>query len=288
MINENYQKKGYLLEDFRLFHLQGAQGVKAEYHYHEFCKLLLLVSGSGGYSAEGQRYRLQSGDVVLIGSRCVHRPEFEADSPYERIILYISPEFLRRSSTPDCDLLEIFSGKWGHVLRPQGDCGQRLFALTTALERELSGKGYGRVILSAGLLLRLLVEVGRELNRSNAQLPAPIQPKDTRILGILGYIDSHIAEDLSIDTLAEQFFLSKFHMMRLFREETGQSIYGYITQQRLICAREWIRQGMSATESCFRSGFRSYSSFTRAYGKRFGTTPTGRKFTANALDETFE
>ena len=41
-------------------------------------------------------------------------------------------------------------------------------------------------------------------------------------------------------------------------------------------AEEWINSGMSATEACYRSGFRSYSSFTRAYGKYYGTTPTGR------------
>ena len=103
MSNENYEKKGYLLEDFRLFHLQGAQGVKAEYHYHEFCKLLLLVSGTGGYSVEGRRYALQPGDIVLVGSRAVHRPEFDPNAPYERIIVYIDPEFLLRHSSPDCN-----------------------------------------------------------------------------------------------------------------------------------------------------------------------------------------
>ena len=117
MENGNYEKKGYLLEDFRLFHLRGAQGVKAEFHYHEFCKLLLLVSGTGGYTVEGQRYALRPGDIVLVGSRAVHRPEFDPNAPYERIIVYIDPEFLRQNSTEDCDLLEIFSGKAGHVLR---------------------------------------------------------------------------------------------------------------------------------------------------------------------------
>ena len=81
MLNENYEKKGYLLEDFRLFHLRGAQGVKTDFHYHEFCKLLLLVSGSGGYWAEGRQYTLLPGDVVLLGSHCVHKPEFSANAP---------------------------------------------------------------------------------------------------------------------------------------------------------------------------------------------------------------
>lgn len=281
-----YEKKGYLLEDFRLFHLRGAQGVKAEYHYHEFCKLLLLVSGSGGYSVEGQRYSLQSGDIVLVGSRAVHRPEFSPDAPYERIIVYIDPEFLRQASTADCDLAEIFSDKWGHVLRANNS--HRLFALAGALEKTLSGAEYGRVILSTGALLRLLVEIGRELRRSENQLPSPVQPTDDRVLGIIDHIHAHLTEDLSIDQLAELFFLSKYHMMRLFRAETGQSIYGYITHQRLTCARDLISGGMAATEAAFRSGFGSYSSFTRAYAKQFGTTPTGRHPTAKALDETFE
>lgn len=281
-----YEKKGYLLEDFRLFHLRGAQGVKAEYHYHEFCKLLLLVSGSGGYSVEGQRYSLQSGDIVLVGSRAVHRPEFSPDAPYERIIVYIDPEFLRQASTADCDLAEIFSGKWGHVLRANNS--HRLFTLAGALEKTLSGAEYGRVILSTGALLRLLVEIGRELRRSENQLPSPVQPTDDRVLGIIEHIHAHLTEDLSIDQLAELFFLSKYHMMRLFRAETGQSIYGYITHQRLTCARDLISGGMAATEAAFRSGFGSYSSFTRAYAKQFGTTPTGRHPTAKALDETFE
>lgn len=285
MSNEKYEKRGYLLEDFRLFHLWGAQGVKAEFHYHEFCKLLLLVSGTGGYSVEGRRYALQPGDIVLVGSRAVHRPEFAPDAPYERIIVYIDPEFLRQQSTPDCNLLEVFSGKQGHILRSSNQ--KRLLAMAKYLEQELSGQEFGRVILSTGALLRLLVEIGRE-QANSLQNPNPIAPVDSRIAQLMDYIRLHAAEDLSIDALAEHFYMSKYHMMHLFREETGQSIYGYLTQQRLIIARSLIDGGMRATEAAFRSGFATYSSFTRAYGKQFGATPTGRNRSAKRLEETYE
>ena len=114
----------------------------------------------------------------------------------------------------------------------------------------------------------------------------PIVPSDSRILDILRYIDAHLTEELSIDILAEEFFISKFHMMRLFKQETGRSIHDYLQERRLLFARDLIRQGVSATDSCFQSGFRSYSSFTRAYAKHFGTTPTGRKGAPAA--ETYE
>ena len=279
-----YTSRGYLLDDFRLFHLSDAQGTKIDFHYHEFCKLLMLRSGSGGYMVDGHRYNLEPGDLVLIGSHCVHRPEFEPGIPYERIIIYISPDFLRRQSSAECDLLACFSGAGSHVLRPGEKTRRQLFSLAAQLEREIADEGYGHVILGNVLLLQLLVEIGRN-QRNAAVLPGPVEPGNGRIQDILGYIDANLAEDITIDLLSEQFYISKYHMMRLFRRETGQSIHHYLTDRRLLHARSLIAAGMSATESCFRSGFRSYSSFTRAYAKRFGTTPTGR---SAQLEETYE
>ena len=270
----NYKKRGYLLENFRLFHLRSAGGSQVDYHYHEFCKMLLLISGSGGYSIDGQRYLLQPGDIVLLGSRSIHRPELDTQSPYERIIIYISPEFLQRSSLGDCDLLSIFSGERGHVLRLQDS--RKLFRLAAALEEDLKQEDFGREVLSSAGLLRLLVETGRAMQRSETSGPSPVMPKSQRIQEILAYIDAHLAEDIDAEELARVFFVSKFHMMRQFRQETGTTVHLYITQKRLMRAKAYIDAGMRATEACYRCGFRSYSSFTRACAKHFGTTPTGR------------
>lgn len=287
-MERNAEKRGYLLEDYRLFHLNDAQGTKIDYHYHEFHKLLLLRSGSGGYTVEGQRYFLEAGDVVVIPSRCVHRPGFESGMPYERTIIYISPEFLSQCSTTECDLQQVFSDSANCVLRPDGHMGKQLYSLADQLEQELSTEGYGQKILQTMTLLRLLIQIGRGFQNSGTTQPIPMESVSGRVRQIQGYIDSHLEEDLSIDGLAEAFFISKYHMMRQFHKETGVSIHTYLSDRRLFLARERIRQGMSATESCFRSGFRSYSSFTRAYAKRFGTTPTGRTDRAVRREETFE
>lgn len=283
-----YEKRGYLLENFRLFHLRTQQTKPVDYHYHEFCKLLLLVSGRGSYVVDGQRYLLQPGDGVLIGSRSVHRPELEQDVPYERIIIYISPDFLTQSSTGECDLLQIFSGQQGHVLRLNPNSRKRIFDMAAELEGELSSQEYGREILSSTALLRLLVEIGRRLQRKDLQAPQPVMPQNSRILDIMRYLDVHLAEDLDIDSLAEGFYISKYHMMRLFHRETGMTIHNYLTQRRLLRAKDLIAGGMRATEACYRCGFRSYSSFTRAYGKHFGTTPTGRMDTTREREESYE
>ena len=163
-----------------------------------------------------------------------------------------------------------------------------VFALAAALEKELSGAEYGRILLSNGALLRLLVEIGRSQRREDALNPNPVTPDDARVVEWMQYLDRHLNEDLDMDALAERFFISKFHMMRLFRQETGTTIHLYITQKRLVKARELMDSGMRATEACYRCGWRSYSSFTRAYGKHLGTTPTGRMDTQQAREADFE
>ena len=283
-----HSKRGFLLENFRLFHLKSKGGTQVEYHYHEFCKILLLISGSGGYYVDGQRYLLRAGDIVLLDAHSIHRPELDPDSPYERIILYISPDYLKRQSTADCHLQSVFSAERGHVLRLPEERKQKIFRMAAQLERDLTEDSFGREILSNAGLLRLLVEIGRNRENPDTDRTGPVMPKDKRIVDILRYIDENIAEDLDAESIANAFFVSKYHMMRQFRRETGTTLHLYITQKRLVKARELMDSGMRATEACYRCGWRSYSSFTRAYGKHLGTTPTGRLDAGQARDADFE
>ena len=275
-MEEMYEKRGYLLEEFRLFHLKDDRGTNIDYHYHEFYKIVFLLSGSGSYIVEGRHYQLIPGDIVLVGSRCVHKPMFEAGISYERVILYISPKFLRSNSTEDFGLESVFSNSKGHVLRPTEDFRRHMHTLTSQLETEMGSTDPGHVVLSRCVLMRMLVYISRELNKLDTQLPGPVVPKDGKVLDILRFLDANLTEDFSIDDLAARFFISKYHMMRRFREETGTSIHTYLSDKRLLLARDLIQSGVSATDACFQCGFRSYSAFSRAYGKLFGVTPTGR------------
>ena len=285
---KEYEKRGYLLENFRLFHLNSQGAAKVDFHYHEFCKLLLLVSGQGNYYIDGQHYLLRPGDIVTVGSYSIHKPEMEENTAYERIIIYIRPDWLQQMSASDCDLLSLFSGQNGHVLRPREQKKQQLFQLAAALERELTQDGFGRTLLCDMRLIRLLVELGRSQVQHDETQPSPVMPQSRRNYEIMQYLDRHLAEDIDIDKLAEQFYVSKFYMMHSFRRETGATIHTYLTHKRLLLAQQLMAAGMNATESCYASGFRSYSAFTRAYAKYLGTTPTGRTDNSLMREEGFE
>lgn len=283
-MSESYYQRGYLLEDFRLFHLNSAPKESIGFHYHDFHKLLLLLDGQGSYTIAGDRWALSPGDAVFVGSHRVHRPEF--DRAYERLIVYIAPDFLRSSSTPDCDLEMLFSSARPPVLHLSDSARQQISHIAAQFEQTLSGTHYGRDIISRSLLLLLLVTLGQAVQ------DVPLSPAsgatDPKCQEIMDYIDQHKTEELSIDAIAAHFFLSKYHMMRLFRQSTGFTVYGYLQEQRLLYARALLAQGLRATTACYQSGFHSYSSFIRAYTKRFGATPTGRRSTGARAEASYE
>ena len=222
MEQQNYEQRGYLHEDFRLFHLDEAMNAPVDWHYHTFHKIIAFLSGSASYGIEGKSYVLEAGDLILVPSGCIHRPEIAPGAPYERIILYISPEFLRTAGTPDCDLEACFTkaqAEFMFVLRPGAERRALLGALL-ALEREQPSQAFGRTLLERALVLQFLIGVrrGMEENRLEAIRSTAC---DEKVVAILQYLSAHLTEELSIDELAGRFYISKYHMMRRFKEETG-------------------------------------------------------------------
>lgn len=274
-MEQNYVQRGYLHEDFRLFHLRGAMEESVDWHYHTFHKIIEFLGGESGYGVEGKQYLLQPGDLVLVPQGCIHRPEAEPNAPYERRILYLSPEFLRRAGG-SCDLAACFDRareEFRFVVHPaDGTGGAQLAALEHA-ERE---DAFGRELLAQSLLFQFLIGLNRAMADDLLQYAKPAT-YDRKIESILRYLSEHLTEPVSIDDLAARFFVSKYHMMRQFRAQTGYTIHGYLTGKRLMRARAMIAAGTPVLQASEESGFGDYSAFLRAYRKQFGAAPNQEK-----------
>ena len=99
MQQTDYERRGYLHEDYRLFHLSSALAEDTAFHYHEFHKLVFFLAGRGNYIVEGRTHVLRPYDVVLVRQGAIHKAQIDPNERYERVILYISPDFLRAQST---------------------------------------------------------------------------------------------------------------------------------------------------------------------------------------------
>ena len=97
-------KRGYLTENYRLFYLKDNRAVQLDYHYHEFDKIVLQISGRVTYNIEGKSYLLQPMDLLLISRNLIHLPVIDTSEVYERMVLWIHRDFLSRYSTEQSNL----------------------------------------------------------------------------------------------------------------------------------------------------------------------------------------
>lgn len=94
------------------------------------------------------------------------------------------------------------------------------------------------------------------------------------VIGTRNYIDSHYDSDLNLDVLSDVRFISKFHLLRLFKKYYGQTPKQYLRDKRMEKSKDYLKQGMSITETCFAIGFESPCSFSTLFKSRTGLTPT--------------
>jgi AraC family transcriptional regulator len=92
---------------------------------------------------------------------------------------------------------------------------------------------------------------------------------------VVEFIDEHLAEDISLTALAEIADLSVYHFARAFRQSLGAPPHRYLMARRIDRARNLLqRPALSVTQIGGQIGFRETSSFTRAFRKFTGLTPT--------------
>lgn len=271
----DYEKRGYLNCDFKLFHLTDLPPEEFEFHYHDFDKIIIFLSGRVDYTIEGQTYQLMPYDIVLVTHGEIHRPHIDPSVPYDRIIVYLSPDFLSSYKTEDYDLGECFrcaSKARSNVLRMGAAEADSLFHTIRLLEKASGEDAYANSLYCQVLFLEFIIHLNRTaLSQGHTFFAAShFNPK---ILEITEFINQHLSWDLSVDLIARTFFLSKFHLMRIFKEETGYTIGGYINCKRLLMAKQLLKQEESITHVCYLCGFKNYSTFYRAYKKFFHETP---------------
>ena len=105
--------------------------------------------------------------------------------------------------------------------------------------------------------------------------PQPRHRGDNRLSldQVFRYIHAHLTEEITLETLEREFFVSRHHLIREFRKRTGQTVHRYIIKARLDLCRQYIAQGYSITEVYRMGGFGGYNHFFRAFKQAYGMTP---------------
>ena len=285
---EEIAKRGYLHEDFRLFHIRDQVELELHYHYHEFNKIVVFLSGKVTYVVEGKSYFLQPWDVLLVPRGQIHWPSIDPSEPYERIILWINSDYLEAHSTPEADLLQCFrlaEARKFALLRLEAAARPQIRGLLGAVEDALISREFGSDLWARSGFVQFMVAVNRIALRDATNLDPDAFRSDPKIEEILSYINENLDADLSLDAIAERFYISKSYLMHRFKEQTGCSAHKYVRQKRLLWAAALIRGGVPVVEAGKRCGFGDYSSFLRAFKQVFGATPSEAGLMTGAIPD---
>ncbi len=269
-------RRGYLNKDFKFFHLKDKKNMEFEFHFHDFNKIVIFISGNVTYLIEGRAYKLKPWDILLVSSSDVHKSMIGGNGTYERMIIWVNSNFLQKHNSPGYNLLscfEIASREKCNLLRLNPELLRQAKYIFSQLKEECANEGYGSQVLKNSLFLQFIVYLNRIYLKPESIKHKADGDYNESIGKVIRHINEKLCEDMSIEGLASRFYMSKYHLMHKFKDQTGYTIHSYILQKRLIMANALIKSGKTMRSACMECGFGDYSSFVRAFKKMYGLSP---------------
>lgn len=235
-------------------------------HVHDGYEIYHFLSGSSEYSVEGNIYQLSPGDIMILNKNEAHHPLIKKPLPYTRAYINFKPLFNIDDDLSQ-DFLSIFTDKpaglYNHYSASQFPNNHWDYYVNGIAQTEDDAKK--QVFLMALLL---------ELKEYSTEVHQPSIPCSTNnIYQITQYIDRHLTHSLSLELICERFYISPSQLNRNFKKNLGITVGEYITTKRLLLAHDLINQGQMPSHIYKKCGFHDYSTFFRAYKKKFGLSP---------------
>lgn len=276
-ITQQFTTRQYMVSpDFEIFHYKDEPSLEVEYHNHDFYEIYYLISGKVNYIIEGKNYNLKPGDILLINNKELHKPLIKEGAVYERMVVWVNPEFIRRHCSDGTNLFLCFettSKNRYNLLRPGAEILSTIKNILAKLNKCTAAVSFGSQILAEIYLTELIVYLNRAyLETYNKDIEGDIL-YDKKVNDIIHYINNHLEEDLSLEILSERFYTSKYHLLRKFKEHTGLTLYNYIRRKRLIYAKTLVSKGIPITEVYQMCGFGDYSNFIRSFRNMYKISP---------------
>lgn len=239
-------------------------------HNHNEYEIYMYLEGDCRYIIEEKNYELSHGDIIIIRKHEMHRVFHNSvNKNYHRIIIMVAPEFFQKMQCTEYEnvflnnLCNVGNKIPGNLVHSSGlyDAIMRMRKYTDAFT-DMSSP------ISASTMIEILYLINKI-----TMFEKPVT-HNTTIENVINYINSHFTEDVSLDVISDRFFVSKYYLCHIFKEVTGLTVGQYINQRRLTLVEELKKEGKALNEAALLAGFCDYSSFYRAYRKRYHCSPT--------------
>lgn len=233
-------------------------------NWHDNIELVFAVRGEGFVKCDSKNIPIKTDEFCVINSNCVHCAEGLPKGLYFYNI-EISNDFCNYNGIDIQNY--IFDEKFSDDYLKE-----KLFLLYDLHKNTDDPLHYAQI---CSILLDFLLHLIRNHAYKNEN---KYSAHDTNIMLAMGYIKSHIHEKISLDTIALQVGLSKYHLERKFKEKTGYSIIDYINILRCDNACRYLKQNTYTVHDVFQmTCFSNYSYFSKMFKKHKGVSPSEYK-----------
>ena len=270
-----FTTRQYMLSrDFEIYYYNEKYTSKIEMHTHNYYEFYFFIEGDVQIQIENEIYPLKCGDMVIIPPGRRHRAVVEqSNCPYRRFVFWVSREYAG-------NLMEQ-SAEYGYLMQQAQVQGKLIYSHDVVefntiqykifqLIEETQMERYGREARIPLLVSDLILHLNREIYEKEH----PVKIKEENLYqNLIYYIEEHLEEELSLEKLAGAFFVSRYYVAHVFKEQAGISVHQYILKKRMQASREAILGGENISQVYERFGFRDYSSFYRAFRREYGMSP---------------
>ena len=247
-----------------------------EYFSGAYYDLFLVMRGNGIFRCPDAVLPAQQQNLIIFKPGRGGRLEYPgAYGPLELIRVQLSPEALALLSDADTDLEKSFNVVPFHQVAVRPD--SQIYMLLKNLARKMivlpqEKTQFGAAVLEHGVLQMFVVLALRACIHAEFHTAA-VSRHHLMLDEVFLFIQAHLTEELTLERLEKEFFVSREHISREFKRQTGQTVHRYIVKARLDRCCTLIEQGLPITEVYKTSGFGGYTHFFRAFKKEYGMTP---------------
>lgn len=273
---------GINAEDFNpqilyIFKADNKNGYAGKYHCHDFLELSYLISGSVNYTLEDNTHQLKDGALMVFNPGVYHQEVLTAGVHVSELHIGINklalkglcPSFILPCGTSPLIHLVKYSNEFGSCINQ------------IIVEQEKREPGYELVLKT--LVMKLLIILLREIytleeGTDSYKFSFESSEKSTIVSTILAYIKEHYNEEISLDKLSKNTYLSPVYLSKIFKEETGDSPINYLINIRLDKAKELLEEGALSIKAIAKSvGYTDAYYFSKLFKKHFGFSPSKLK-----------
>lgn len=262
-------------EDFEIFYYNDTELKTVKSHSHQYYEFYFLIDGNLSMTIKNHKYVLNSCDVIIIPPKTKHHVNIiDNDVPYKRIVLWLSENYINNLRATSDDYLyvidTVLSNKqyiYSLNIVEFNELRNKIFAIIEEQQAHRFGRTTQMILSINDLILNLNRIIYDHLNTPDTIEDFSLYEK------ILAYINTHIDENITLEDLANSFYVSKYYISHLFKDSTGISLHRYVSKKRLALCKSAIEEGIPPTKASAQYGFKDYSAFYRAFKKEYGISP---------------